>query len=137
MPGTEAHYEVPVMKISQYTIMDLFQKKILILITFYIFTYENLFPEYEHDREKLEALKKEYGVIKNKLEELLQEGAISEYTKCTLIDMSNKVLEHLARNYKTIREEVKSVMGGKILDYEAKTIRSEGKLEMLFELVQI
>ncbi len=45
---------------------------------------------------------------------------------CTLIDMSNKVLEHIAVKYHSVKEGVKSVMGGKILEYEAKTIKREG-----------
>lgn len=51
---------------------------------------------------------------------------ISEYTRCTIIDMSNKVLEHIAKNYDSVREGVKSVMGGKVLEYEAKAIKNEG-----------
>ncbi len=57
---------------------------------------------------------------------LLGQEAISEYTRCTLIDMSNKVLEHIAMKYNSVREGVKSVMGGRVLEYEAKTIRNEG-----------
>ena len=51
--------------------------------------------------------------IMGRLEGLLEAGQISEYTKCTLIDMSNKVLEHIAMKYENVREGVKSVMGGK------------------------
>ena len=40
--------------------------------------------------------------------------------------MSNKVLEHIAKKHAAVRKGVKSVMGGKVLDYEAKTIRNEG-----------
>lgn len=40
--------------------------------------------------------------------------------------MSNKVLEHIAVKYHFVKEGVKSVMGGKILEYEAKTITREG-----------
>ena len=46
--------------------------------------------------------------------------------------MSNKVLEHIAKEYDSVRKGVKSVMGGKILDYEAKDIlegRAEGREE--------
>ena len=50
---------------------------------------------------------------------------ISEYTKCTIHDMSNKVLEHIARKYDSVKEGVQLVMGGKVLEYEAKTIRNE------------
>lgn len=37
--------------------------------------------------------------IKNNLEILLNQGIISEYTRCTIIDMSNRVLEHIAVKY--------------------------------------
>ena len=51
--------------------------------------------------------------------------------RCTIIDMSNKVLEHIAKKYDAVRKGVKSVMGGKVLEYEAKTIRNEGLEERL------
>lgn len=41
--------------------------------------------------------------IKNRLEELLDQGVVSEYIKCTIIDMSNKVLVHIAQNYDSVR----------------------------------
>ena len=126
---------------------EIFEKRLLFLIPFYIFSHEQRFKEYDQDEMKLGQLKAEYEEIKNRLEELLEESAISEYTKCTIIDMSNKVLEHIAAKYEAVRKGVKSVMGGKVLEYEAKTIlkerrlegqkegRQEGRLEMLFDLV--
>ena len=122
---------------------EIFEKRLLFLIPFYIFSHEQRFKEYDQDEMKLGQLKAEYEEIKNRLEELLEESVISEYTKCTIIDMSNKVLEHIAVKYEAVRKGVKSVMGGKVLEYEAKTIlkegqkegRLEGRLEMLFDLV--
>lgn len=99
---------------------------LLLLIPFYIFSHETRFEEYEQDKAKLKSLQEEYERIKNKLEELLNQGIISEYTRCTIIDMSNKVLEHIAIKYDSVKEGVKAVMGGKVLEYEAKTIRREG-----------
>ena len=96
------------------------------MIPFYIFSHEARFDEYEKDHEKLKHLQEEYGQIKNKLEDLLNRGAISEYIRCTIIDMSNKVLEHIAVKFNSVKEGVKSVMGGKVLEYEAKTIKREG-----------
>ena len=45
--------------------------------------------------------------------------------------MSNKVLEHIAVKYDSVKEGVKAVMGGKILEYEAKTIKREGIKESI------
>lgn len=57
--------------------------------------------------------------------------------RCTIIDMSNKVLEHIAKKYDAVRKGVKSVMGGKVLEYEAKTIRNEGLKEGIRGTVSI
>ena len=51
---------------------------------------------------------------------------INEFTKCTILDMANKVLENIAANHEKVREGVKSVMGRQVLEYEAKRIRNEG-----------
>lgn len=56
----------------------------------------------------------------------MEQGIINEYTRCTIIDMSNKVLEHIAQKYDSVRKGVKAVMGGRVLEYEAKTIKNEG-----------
>lgn len=125
-PGGEIAYDIPLMKSQQYTIDEIFEKRLLFLIPFYIFSHEKRFEEYEKDGTKLKLLQEEYELIKSRLEELMNQGEISEYMKCTINDMSNKVLEHIAVKYDSVKKGVQSVMGGKILEYEAKTIRNEG-----------
>lgn len=82
---------------------------------------ESWFIEDNEDTVRIELLLGEYEKIKNRLEELLNTGKITEYMKCTITDMAGKVLEHIAEKYKNVREGVKSVMGGKVLEYEVKT----------------
>ena len=125
-PGGTVEYDIQVMKSQRYTLEDIFEKNLLLLIPFYIFSHETKFGEYEKDKTKLKVLQEEYEQIKNRLEGLLNRGVISEYTRCTIVDMSNKVLEHIALKYNSVREGVKAVMGGKVLEYEAKTIKQEG-----------
>ncbi len=125
-PGGMVEYDIPVMKAQRYALEDIFGKGLLFLIPFHIFSHENRFAEYEKDEAGLELLKAEYGQIRARLEALAEKGTISEYIKCTLVDMSNKVLENIARKYDSVRKGVKAVMGGKVLEYEAKTIREKG-----------
>ncbi len=124
-PGGDIEYNIMLMKLQQYALDEIFDKKLLFLIPFYIFSHEKYFEEYEKDASKLEQLKQEYELIKNRLEDLMNQGEINEYTKCTICDMSNKVLEHIAVKYESVKKGVQSVMGGKVLEYEAKTIRNE------------
>ena len=128
-PGGTVCFGVPVMKAQSYSLEEIFQKKLLFLLPFYIFSYESRLKEYNENEEKLEALKEEYKEIVQKLEQLTEQQEISVYTKKTIIEMSEKVLENLARNYQQVKEGVCSVMGGQILEYEAKTILLKGKEE--------
>lgn len=125
-PGGDVEYSIRVMKAQKYTMEEMFGKGLLFLVPFYIFSHESRFEEYEKDASRLEALKAEYSQIRAELERLMEQGKISEYTKCTLVDMSNKVLENIARKYHSVRKGVRDIMGGKVLEYEAKTIRNEG-----------
>ena len=125
-PGGMIAYDIPVVKMKSYAQEQIFEKGLLFLIPFYIFTREAGFKEYEENDEKLLKLVKEYETIRNRLEELGKDGTINEYTKCTLVDMTNRVLENIAAKYQKIRKGVKNAMGGQILEYEAKSIRNEG-----------
>ena len=72
------------------------------------------------DKDKLEILKAEYADIMARLDQLLENGSISAYTRKIIMEMSDKVLVNIAQKYEHVREGVKSVMGGKVLEHEAK-----------------
>ncbi len=128
-PGGILSYDVPVLKVKMYGIEELFQKNLLFLIPFYIFSYEKQFQKMVKDSEKLNALLEEYRGIRRRLDILCESGFINEYTKQTIIAMTENVVNSLARNYEEIREGVTNCMGGKILEYEAKDILNKGKKE--------
>ena len=106
-------YQIPVMKTQQYTLDEIFEKRLLFLIPFYIFIHESRFDEYENNAEKRELLKREVMEIMEKLEQMALTGEISEYEKCTIVDMTRKVVEKITAKYENVRKEVTSVMGGK------------------------
>ena len=125
-PGGEVSYPVPVMKVQEYTIDEIFKSKPLFLIPFYIFSYEKSFDTLEQNKEKLTALEEEFLLIRRRLEEFCAAGEITEYIKCTILDMTKKVVESIARNHEAVKEGVKQVVGGRILEYEAKDILRRG-----------
>ena len=101
-------------------------KRLLFFLPFYIFSHENDLPEYAKDEAKLELLKDEYRRIRTRLDELQKAGEINEFMKGAICAMTNHVLALIAEKYQNVREGVEQIMGGKILEYEAKTIRNEG-----------
>ena len=126
MPWATCSYPVPILKVQNYTIEEIFEKNLLFLIPFHIFTYEKEFQEYETDENRLSELTRVYEGIMERLDTYAMEQRINEYTKRTIIDMSKKVLEHLAKKYSNVKEGVGAIMGGKILDHEAKDILNMG-----------
>jgi len=124
-------YEIPVLKVKNYTVDELFEKKLYFFIPFHIFVYENSFLLYNGNEEKLKELLRVFADIRNRLETLTDTGEMDEYTKHCLIDMTKKVVENLAAKYDNIKKGICEVMGGRILNYEAKDIYNAGRGEGL------
>lgn len=136
VPGAACSYYVPVMKVQNYTIETIFEKKLFFLIPFHLFTYEQNFKVYEENPQKLSELTAVYEEIAEKLNACEENSVIDAYTKSMIIDMSKKVLEHLAMKYSNVKKEVGAIMGGKILDYPAKQLRRQGQQDKLIEQIQ-
>ena len=128
-PGGKVSYTVPVLKVKRYTIHELFEKKLFFLIPFHIFAYEKDFKELEENKKKLKQLEAEYASIRERLEIACQMGDLNRYAKAAILDMSRKVIEHLAVKYKNVAKGVSQKMGGKVLNYEAKDILNRGRRE--------
>ncbi|MBQ1511426.1 MAG: hypothetical protein IIZ54_11185 [Selenomonadaceae bacterium] len=125
-PGGETSYTVPIIKVQQYSLEDIFDKKLLFFLPFYIFSHETDLPECAKDETKLEMLKDEYRRIRTRLDEMQKAGEITEFMKSAICTMTNHVLALIAEKYQNVREGVSYIMGGKVLEYEAKTILREG-----------
>lgn len=125
-PNGTVTFNVNVMKTQDYTIEELFEKKLLFLIPFYIFVYEKHLKEYDRDEEKLWDLQAEFHKIADQMEDMEMTGELSVYIRKTITEMTHKVVEKIARKYKNVREGVKVAMGGHVLEHEAKTIYNTG-----------
>ena len=132
-PGGNVSYNVPVLKVRQYSADELFEKHLFFLIPFHIFVYEKDFNEIEQNDEKLKKLEAEYTYITKHLNEASHAGILSEYTKAAILEMSRKVVKHLAAKYKKIEKGVNLNMGGKVLNYRAKDILNRGRAEGFIE----
>ena len=87
-PGGTLQYDVPLMKVQSYSLDEIFEKGLLMLLPFYIFSHEKSFPEYNSNEQKLAELKAEYQIILKRLDELERRGAIGAFDKRTIIDLS-------------------------------------------------
>lgn len=128
-PGGTVAYDVPIMKVQTYSLADIFEKRLLFLIPFYIFSHEKRFPKYNSSEQELEKLKAEYQEILERLDDLERQEVIGAFDKRTIIEISSDVLEELTRKYENVQKGVGDVMGGALLETEARTILNRGKNE--------
>ena len=128
--GGIVKYPIPVMKIRDYSLNMIFEKELYFIIPFYIFAYEKELRKYEKNQSLRIQLQNEFLDMRNRLQKCTEAGLIDEYTRCTLLDMSKKVVRSLLGDrYPKTKKGVEEAMGGNILEYEAKTILNKGKAE--------
>lgn len=125
-PGGTVQYDVPVMKIQEYSLSDIFEKRLLLLIPFYIFSHEKSFQEYNSNKKKLKELETEYQYILTKLDELGQQGIIGTFDKRTIIELSSDVIKELTKKYKNVQKGIGDIMGGALIETEARVILNKG-----------
>ena len=125
-PGGTVQYDVPIMKVQSYSLDEIFEKRLLMLIPFYIFSHEKSFSEYNNNEQKLEELKAEYRIILERLDDLETQGIIGAFDKRTIIDLSSDVINEIARKYENVQKGIGAMMRGPLIQTEARTILNRG-----------
>ena len=125
-PGGTVQYDVPVMKVQTYALDDIFEKRLLMLIPFYIFSHEKSFPEYNTNEQKLGELKAEYQKIIERLDGLEQQGVIGAFDKRTIIELSGDVMKEIAQKYENVQKGIGDMMRGALIETSARTILNQG-----------
>ena len=125
-PGGTVQYDVPIMKVQSYSLDEIFEKRLLMLIPFYIFSHEKSFSEYNNNEQKLEELKTEYRMILERLDDLEKQGIIGAFDKRTIIDLSSDVINEIARKYENVQKGIGAMMRGPLIQTEARTILNRG-----------
>ena len=128
-PGGTVKYDIPIMKVQKYSLDDIFEKHLLMLIPFYIFSHENSFPEYNSNEQKLEKLKAEYQVILERLDGLEQQGVIGAFDKRTIIELSGDVIKEIAQKYENVQKGVGDMMSGALIETSARRLKNEAENE--------
>lgn len=112
-------YEVPVVQAQSFSKEDMFKKRLLILIPFYVLRYERDIRDGKN--ETLDKLEQEYKFIKD---QLIAEGdSINEpRLYFDLAVLSQRILDYVGRDNKEYKERMGNAMGGVILEMESDKI---------------
>lgn len=139
VPGDSAGYEIPIMKVPEYTLEEIMEKELYFLFPFHLFRYEKELGVYENNEERLEELREIYRKIVAYLDVKVEERALTAFQRRVIQETTRKVVENLAVRHKKVQEGMTEIMGGQILELECvkqwNAGVEEGRLEGLFALI--
>ena len=144
--GQNFIYNAKAINLQNYTCDDIFERKLLFFLPYYIMRYEDELPFIYQDENKIKTIFLEYEEIRKKLEkELNNDDKSILYTD--LIKLINKIADYIIKSDE-IRKGLKDIMGGQILELESERLirigreeglvkgLAEGELIAYFKLVQ-
>lgn len=112
-------WNVPTIKVADYTLNDLFDKRLYFLLPFYVFNFENQLEKMDVDENERRILTSTLENMKGKILELEQNGDISSEDTDSLLDNCRDVADSLLEKYENVRKEVEEIMGGR--DYRTRS----------------
>ena len=124
--GEKMSYDVPTLQIKDYSIDELFDKKLLILLPFYLFKFVDEFDEMEGDAKRRIALNTALRDINQRLEALTSENSIDSYQKVLIQTLLKRVSNRLVAQYENLKKEVDEIMTGAIMRTPADEILEQG-----------
>ena len=120
--GRSFVYALPVIYPADYTLDEIFEKKLLMLLPFYILRYEKEFQAIEEDegrfREFLLEIRKICGKLM--LETIPEEKAT---LRRDLLSLILRISDHLLKNREKMRKGVAETMGGKVLELPSDQLK--------------
>ncbi len=122
-------YHIPIIKVSDFSLDAIYEKKLYFLIPFYFFNFEKKLSDIENDSNKTQALADMYKGIVSHLGKAHQEGALSALSYSVIINFTKRIMNKLTVNHSVIREKVGDAMGGEVLDLPEIVIFRQGKAE--------
>lgn len=100
--------------------------KSVVLFIFIYLRMKQTFLKYNEDEKLLQGLVDEFKEICVKMEELTHQGKMTELENRIIVELSKKVVDNIARKYERIRKGVEGIMGGKVIETEAKKMYNRG-----------
>ena len=127
--GSEMCYAVPALRITDYGLDELFEKKLLLLLPFYLFRYVNDFKRMQTDTGRRKELEAALETICRQLQEMKEAGEISVYQQRMTLELLLQVSGKLTAGYGEVKKGVDRIMTGYILRTEADDILDRGREE--------
>ena len=122
--GKSYTYSVKVIELRKYSKNDLFKKKLLMFLPYYILRYEDDLPS-KRDKVRFQSLIMEFEDIIGRLEDALPHD--QEGYRRRLLELINRISKYITRNKRSLKKGLGDIMGGRVLELETDKIMAEAE----------
>ncbi len=129
--GNSIPYTTKVIKAQNYTKDEIFQKRLLLLIPFYILRYESMIKA-SSDSVVIEQILTDYRDIVNRMTKNMSPTEFADLAKLTI-----RIIEHISPDNNDTLKEVSKVMGGEVLELESERCIRIGREELAQAIIDI
>ena len=121
--GGSYAYRIPVIKTQNYSLDDIFEKELFILLPFYLLRYEKKLKEIDKCKEEQEQLLSDVQRIRQWLSSKIE---ITEHpTQFNINTLILRIANYLMPNAPNTRKGVDDIMGGKVLELFSEQVERE------------
>ena len=123
--GQQIKYILPAVKVQEYTKEELFDKKLLFFLPYYIMRFEKKIDNINRDDKKLRELSMDYEDVYRRLYVMEKSNIIDYNYLYNLAALTNRLIGIIAKNADNVRREVMH-MGGRVLELGSEKILQQG-----------
>lgn len=124
---TEAAYQIPAVRLQEYSKEEIFDKQLLFFLPYYILRFENELGEIAQDEARFMDFREDYADIYGRLKRLQEREIIDILYLNDLVELIKRLVEYVAKDNESVKEV--SRMGGKVLELESDRLLRKGREE--------
>ncbi|MCR4720126.1 MAG: hypothetical protein K5655_00165 [Lachnospiraceae bacterium] len=126
--GSTHDYRPEIIEVAAYSLDEMFDKKLLLMLPFYLIRYESVLKKNDPDGTELQKLLEEIREISNCINRQAQGEGKVEFD-VNLMGLTKKIANYLCMTADKNKERIGEIMGGKVLELESDRLRAEGRME--------
>ena len=112
-----------ILEVSAYSLDELFGKKLLVFLPFYLLRYERTIKKDDTECIEFQKLMEDTTELINRLD------GLSENFETDMVDFIGRISDHICRASKNAKERMDGVMRGRVLELKSDVLKAEGRKE--------
>ena len=140
----DLQYKIPTLKAFNYTMKQLLERELFLLILFHVLVYKNRMASYNKNEEELEKLQKIYIDMVRYLEGVCRMDKLTQEEVTDILSVSAEIVDIVAEKYEKVRKVLGDILRGQVYELPTDRLirqgrqegRMEGALDMCIQLVK-